>query len=372
MKSTFGKNLTLSLFGESHGTAIGIVIDGLAPGIELDMEHIKKQMNFRRAVGELSTARQEADEIKIVSGFFNGHTTGTPLTIIIENKSTRSKDYEKTKNLLRPGHADYTAFMKYDGWQDYRGGGHFSGRLTAPIVAAGAICLQILSAHGITIGTHLAKCAGIADSALPTNRAELVQALDKLNNKAFAVLDDAKGEEMQQAILAAKMNLDSVGGILETAICNIPAGIGEPFFNSVESVLAHLMFSVPAVKGIEFGAGFAFADMCGSEANDPLRIEDGEIYTTSNNNGGINGGISNGMPIIFRTVIKPTASIYKEQQTVDFADKTNADLQIQGRHDPAIIHRARVVVDSMAAIGLVELFCEAYGTNWQTSLLNVK
>ena len=368
MKSTFGKNLTVSLFGESHGPAIGVVIDGLAPGIPLDLAHIRRQLDLRRAGGEISTARQEGDEFEILSGFFNDHTTGTPLTIMIKNGQTRSKDYEKTKNLLRPGHADYTAFIKYGGWQDYRGGGHFSGRLTAPIVAAGAICEQILAAHGVIIGTHLAECAGIADAPLPTAEAELQQTLQAVNAKQFAVIDDQKGEEMRQAILAAKHDLDSVGGVLETAVCGLPAGIGEPFFNSVESVLAQLIFSVPAVKGLEFGAGFGFARMRGSAANDPMRMDGDKIITTSNNNGGINGGITNGMPIIFRTAIKPTPSIYQPQQTVDFAAKQDATLQIEGRHDPAIIHRARPVLDAMTALALVELFIEARGTAWQTAL----
>lgn len=367
MKSTFGKNFTVSLFGESHGPAIGVVIDGLAPGIPLDMAEIRRQLSLRRAIGQLSTPRQEADEPQIVSGFFNGHTTGTPLCLLIANTSQHSRDYEATKNLLRPGHADYTAFVKYQGWQDYRGGGHFSGRLTAPVVAAGAICRQILADHGVIIGSHLAECAGIADSQLPEEPAHLAEAIQELNQKAFAVLDEAQGRLMQEAILAARSQQDSVGGVLETAVCGMPPGIGEPFFNSVESILAHLLFSVPAVKGVEFGAGFGFAKMRGSQANDPFYMEGEQIRTKTNHNGGINGGISNGMPIIVRTVIKPTPSIYQEQQTVDYAAGADATLAIKGRHDPAIIHRARAVVDAVCAIGLVELFCEACGTGWQTN-----
>ena len=218
MKSTFGKNFTVSLFGESHGQAIGVVIDGLQAGLPLDLAYIRSQLDKRRAVGALSTARQEADEFEIVSGFFNGHTTGTPLCLLITNQSTRSRDYEKTKNLLRPGHADYTAFVKYQGWQDYRGGGHFSGRLTAPLVAAGAICRQILAGHGIVIGSHLASCGGVADVPLPEQPTELLAALNRLNELDFAVLDEARGQAMQQAILAAKAQADSVGGVLETAV----------------------------------------------------------------------------------------------------------------------------------------------------------
>lgn len=364
MKSSFGSNLTISLFGESHGAAIGIVLDGLPPGLPLDMAHIRHKLALRRAgaLSALSTARQEDDEPEILSGCFNGHTTGTPLAIIIRNNNTHSGDYEKTKNLLRPGHADYTAFVKYGGWQDYRGGGHFSGRLTAPVVAAGAICEQLLSAQGIAIATHIAECAGIADSPLPQSEAALVEAIDALNQKAFAVLDDERGAAMQAAILAAKEDLDSVGGILETAACGCPVGLGEPFFNSVESIIAHLVFSVPAVKGIEFGAGFGFAQMRGSAANDSFRMAGEKIVTATNHNGGINGGISNGMPIIFRTVIKPTPSIYQPQQTVDYAARQNAELQIKGRHDPAIIHRARPVVDAMTAIALTELFMDNAAT----------
>lgn len=357
MKSTFGQNLTLSLFGESHGPAIGIVIDGLPAGIKLDIAHMEHWLALRRAgaLAALSTARQEADRPEIVSGYFNEHTTGTPLTIIIKNGNTQSGDYAKTKDLLRPGHADYTAFVKYSGWQDWRGGGHFSGRLTAPVVAAGAICAQVLAAKGITIATRIAECAGIADAPLPTDTAGLKAAVNSLNQKTFAVLDDTAGEQMQQAILAAKADLDSVGGILQTVVCGCPAGLGEPFFNSAESLIAHLVFSVPAVKGIEFGAGFGFAQMRGSAANDAFRMAGDDIVTATNNNGGINGGITNGMPISFRTVIKPTPSIYKQQQTVDFATRQNADLQINGRHDPAIIHRARPVIDAMTAIALLEL-----------------
>lgn len=368
MKSTFGKNFTVSLFGESHGPAIGVVIDGLQAGLQINLDDVRRRLDQRRAVGALSTARHEADDFQIVSGFFNGRTTGTPLCLLIANTSQHSRDYEKTKNLLRPGHADYTAFVKYQGWQDYRGGGHFSGRLTAPLVAAGEICRQILAAHGIIIGSHLAECGGVADAPLPAAAAGLLAAVQRLNDLEFAVLDAAQGEQMQKAILAARAEGDSVGGIIETAVCGMPAGIGEPFFNSVESVLAHLLFSVPAVKGVEFGAGFALAKMRGSQANDPLRVDaDGRIYTTSNNNGGLNGGISNGMPIIFRVAVKPTPSIYQPQQTVDFAASANAELQIQGRHDPAIVHRARVVIDAVAAIGLLDLFCEVYGSTWQTS-----
>ena len=363
MKSTFGKNFTVSLFGESHGQAIGVVIDGLQAGLPLDLAYIRSQLDKRRAVGALSTARQEADEFEIVSGFFNGHTTGTPLCLLITNQSTRSRDYEKTKNLLRPGHADYTAFVKYQGWQDYRGGGHFSGRLTAPLVAAGTICRQILAGHGIVIGSHLASCGGVADAPLPEQPTELLAALNRLNELDFAVLDEAQGQAMQQAILAAKAQADSVGGVLETAVCGMPAGIGEPFFNSVESVLAHLLFSVPAVKGVEFGEGFHAADLRGSENNDAFVMESGAVRTQTNHAGGILGGITTGMPLILRAAVKPTPSIGREQRTVSLAAGEPAALTIHGRHDPCIAHRAVPVVEAVTAMVLLDMLMEGnHGT----------
>lgn len=363
MKSTFGEHIQISLFGESHGAAIGVNINGLAAGIPLDLDFMRAQLNKRKPKGKISTGRQEADEFEIVSGFFNGYTTGTPLCIFIRNQSQHSKDYEATKYLMRPSHADYTAFEKYKGFQDYRGGGHFSGRITAPIVAAGAICLQILKQKGITVATHITSLKGIEDASFATTEAELLKQANILNNSYFPTISDTAEQEMVKAIEAAHSNGDSVGGVLETAIINMPAGIGEPFFGSIESVLAQLLFSVPGVKGVEFGLGFDFANFYGSQANDPFVME-GKVRTTTNHNGGINGGISNGMPIMIKTAVKPTPSIYQPQQTVDIQKQVNAELQIHGRHDPAIIHRARVVVDSMVAIGLVDLFSERYGYTW--------
>ena len=354
------------MFGESHGAAIGVNINGLAPGIKLDLDLIRAQLNKRKPKGKISTQRQEADEFEIVSGFFNGYTTGTPLCIFIRNQSQLSKDYEATKYLMRPSHADYTAFEKYGGFQDYRGGGHFSGRITAPLVAAGAICLQILKQKGITIATHIASCKGIEDEPFGTTEEAMLQQADKLNDSYFPTISNQAEQEMIQVIEQAHSNGDSVGGILETAIVNMPAGIGEPFFGSIESVLAHLLFSVPAVKGVEFGLGFGFANLFGSQANDPFVMKD-KVCTTSNHNGGINGGISNGMPIMIKSAVKPTPSIYQPQQTVNIQKRENAQLQIHGRHDPAIIHRARVVVDSMVAIGLVDLFADRYGYMWMAS-----
>ena len=361
MKNTFGHNYSVTIFGESHGEAIGCVIDGLAPGIKLDMDFIASVMEKRKAKGRICTQRKEADELHIVSGYFNGHTTGTPLTILIENTNTRSNDYEKTKYRLRPSHADYTANEKYMGWQDYRGGGHFSGRITAPLVAAGAIAMQVLKEKGILIGSHIQKSRTIQDIPFSENIEELQKQMERVNTMDFAVLDDTAAADMKAMIEEAANEGDSVGGILESCILNVPAGLGEPFFDSLESTLSHLLFSVPAVKGIEFGLGFGFSDVYGSEANDPITYDKG-FHTATNNNGGINGGISNGMPIRIRTVIKPTASIYKEQNTVDLKTHEAVKLQIQGRHDPAIIHRARIVVDSVLAIGILDQLMERSAT----------
>lgn len=365
MKSTWGDSIQVSLFGESHSDAIGVVMNGLAPGIPLDLDFLRGQMDKRRAKGRISTQRHEADQIRFLSGFFNGCTTGTPLCMVIENAAQHSADYEKTRSLLRPSHADYTAEEKYLGFQDYRGGGHFSGRLTAPIVAAGAVALQILRGKNIRIGTHIRELHGIADRAFSEEEVtRLAVQLDNLNGQDFPVLDASAGARMQEAIEQAAKEGDSLGGVLETVVLNLPAGIGEPFFSSVESKLASLLFSVPAVKGVEFGKGFAIAGMKGSEANDGFVTDGKTVRTTTNHNGGINGGITNGMPVVFRCAVKPTPSIYLPQQTVNIRSMENEELQIQGRHDPAVIHRARVVVDSVAALGLLDLCCERYGYLW--------
>lgn len=362
MNSTFlGQHFSLSLFGESHGPAIGVTFDGLPAGIPLDLDLIRSQLEKRKPKGKISTARQEGDAFEIVSGFFNGFTTGTPLSFLIRNQSQHSRDYEKTKFLMRPSHADYTAFEKYHGFQDYRGGGHFSGRITAPIVAAGAICIQLLREHGIAIASHIARCQDICDIPFSDNPDTLTEQMRQLNQSYFPVLSEEAARTMTARMEEAHSKGDSVGGILETIVTDLPAGIGNPFFDSVESILSHLLFSIPAVKGVEFGLGFGFADLYGSQANDPFRMEDGKVVTATNHNAGINGGISNGMPLVFRTVIKPTPSIYQQQDTIDYQSMQNASLTIQGRHDPAIIHRARVVVDSMAAIGLLDLAWDVLG-----------
>ena len=360
MKNVLGNSITITLFGESHGAQIGAVIDGLAPGLDVDLEFVRKQLELRKPHGKISTQRVETDEPHIVSGVFEGKTTGTPICILFENNNTKSKDYSKTKDLMRPGHADYTAIEKYHGFADYRGGGHFSGRITTPIVAAGAIIIQALQKKGIYIGSHIQRCGPIEDKKFTDYQTEIA----KVNEMLFPVLDENAAKEMHAYMVQAAEEGDSVGGVLETVVTGVPAGVGEPWFDTMESMLAHGLFSIPAVKGVEFGEGFHFANLRGSEANDAFEIQDGKVVTKTNNNGGINGGITNGMPIRFQTVVKPTPSIYKKQTTVNMATMENEVMQIEGRHDPAIIHRARVVVDSMTAIVLADMLALRYGTDW--------
>lgn len=360
MKNTFGNSICLTLFGESHGEMIGAVLDGLAPGLRIDEDLIRAQLDLRRPVGKTGTQRHEADAFRIVSGVFEGHTTGTPLTILIPNTAQHSTDYAATRALARPGHADYTAYAKYHGFEDYRGGGHFSGRITAALVAAGAILIDALRRKGILIGTHIASCAGIADRDFD----DLCADINELNGKTFAVLDDVKGAVMQAAIEAAAADGDSVGGVLQTAVTGTPAGVGEPWFDTVESMLAHALFGIPAIKGVQFGDAFGMVNGRGSDYNDSYYISDKEIKTTTNHNGGVNGGITNGMPILFSCAVKPTPSIFKQQDTVDFVKGEAAVLALKGRHDPAIIHRARVVVDSVTALVLADLLAQRYGTDW--------
>ena len=388
MKNTFGNSVSITLFGESHGAEIGAVLDGLAPGIAVSEEYISNKLSLRRPAGKISTARVEPDRFRIVSGVYGGYTTGTPVCIVIPNENTKSRDYASTRYLARPGHADYTAYRKYHGFEDYRGGGHFSGRITAALVAAGAVAQSALEAKGILIGTHVARCAGISDrrfaaategvtapsealrAASEDLRApsEALRALTEdiraLADSPFAVLDKEAAEKMRAAMEQAASEGDSVGGVLETAVTGLPAGVGEPWFDSLESVLSHALFSIPAVKGVEFGDGFALADLRGSLANDSFTMRGNQVTTKTNHNGGINGGISNGMPILFRCAVKPTPSIFKEQDTVDFDSGTDAKLLIRGRHDPAIVHRARVVADSVTALVLCDMLALRYGTDW--------
>ena len=360
MKNTFGYSVAVTLFGESHGSLIGAIIDGLPPGIEVDEDYIAHMLTLRRPSGKISTGRKERDAFQIVSGVLNGNTTGAPIAILIPNENVRSGDYTQMAAVARPSHADYTAQCKYHGFQDSRGGGHFSGRITAALVAAGAICKKALEQKGIHIGTHIQKCGGVFDRDFH----DYTQDILILSSKDFAVLDDEAGENMKKTILAAAEEGDSVGGVLETAVVGMPAGIGEPWFDSMESMLSHMLFSVPAVKGIEFGAGFAISDMKGSTANDLFNLENGNIVTETNHNGGINGGITNGMPVVFRTAIKPTPTIFKSQKTVNYISRTETVLHPKGRHDPAIVHRARVVQDAAAAIVICDCLAQRFGTDW--------
>ena len=360
MKNTFGQYVSVTVFGESHGSGIGAVLDGLCPGTPVDEENIRRMLRLRQPGGAISTARQEKDVFEILSGAVNGIATGTPLTILIRNNDTKSGDYAAMQSLMRPGHADYPAQCKYHGYQDTRGGGHFSGRITAGLVAAGAICHSALAAKGIHIGTHISRCAKVDDRPFQDLEADIAV----LSESLFPVLDVQAGEKMQTAILAAKAEGDSVGGILETAITGLPAGVGEPWFDTFESMLAHILFSVPAVKGVEFGDGFGLADMLGSQANDSLTYEKGTVVAKTNHGGGIGGGITSGMPVVFRCAIKPTPSIAKTQQTVDVVKGEDAALTITGRHDPAIVHRARIVVDAVTAIAVYDMLAGRYGIDY--------
>lgn len=360
MKNTFGNNISITLFGESHGPAIGAVLDGLCAGIKIDTDYIDRKLSLRKPHGSISTQRREEDNPIFLSGIKNGITTGTPITIIFENKDTVSKDYAHLKDTPRPSHADYVAEVKYAGAQDERGGGHFSGRLTAPIVAVGAILQQALEKKGICIGTHIKNLHGVCDRDFKS----LNEDISILSKKIFPALDDVSEEIMIREIEEAAKNGDSVGGVLESAVIGLPIGVGEPWFDSIESTLSHALFSIPGVKGVEFGLGFGFAEKYGSEANDPFVTDGEKIFTKTNNNGGINGGISNGMPILFKVAVKPTPSIYKEQCTVSLKKMENTTMTINGRHDPAIIHRARAVVDAITAIALADALATTFGTSY--------
>ena len=355
MSGMWGNKLKVSIFGESHGVGIGITIDGLPSGFEINMNEILKEM-ARRAPGKskLSTARRETDSPEILSGYFEGKTTGTPLCAIIRNGDQHSKDYGKLKDLMRPGHADYPGNIRYNGFNDYRGGGHFSGRITAPLVFAGAICKQILESHGIFIGSHVKSIGEVEDKSF--SEVELTkELLDNLKTKELPLLFSDKEALMRETVLKAKTDLDSVGGTIECTVLGMNPGIGNPFFDSVESTLAHLMFSVPAVKGIEFGKGFEMTKLRGSDCNDEYYYDGDKVKTYTNNNGGITGGITNGMPILFKVGIKPTASIAKKQRTINIDEKKDAELEIDGRHDPCIVQRAVPVIEAATAIGILDL-----------------
>ena len=364
MKNSIGQSIIVTLFGESHGPAIGAVIDGIAPGIKIDTDYIDSKLELRKPYGSISTARHEADNYSIISGVYNGVSTGTPICIVIPNSAQRSEDYESARGPLRPGHADYTANAKYHGFEDFRGGGHFSGRITAALVAAGALIQSALEQKGIKIGTHIAKMGIVEDVSMGESEEEIARSIDELSAKRFAVLDDKMSDLMQQLIEEAASEGDSIGGVLETAVTGVPAGVGEPWFDTLEGMLARGLFSIPGIKGVEFGLGFRGADKKGSEYNDAFYMDGEEVKTKTNSNGGINGGISNGMPIIARCAVKPTPSIYKAQESVDMESGADTILEIKGRHDPAIIHRARVVADAVTAIVLADALAMRYGTDW--------
>ncbi len=357
MKNTFGQSVSLTVFGESHGAGVGVVLDGLCSGIDVKDEDIKHALAMRAPSMTTDTARRERDAYQILSGVFNGKTTGSPICIFIPNENTDSKAYEY--GVARPSHADYAAFCKYGGFEDYRGGGHFSGRVTAGIVAVGAILKEALKRVGISIGTHILECANVRDNEFDDIQNEVLT----LDCTKFPVLNEEKGKEMIACIEDAKAHLDSVGGITQTAIVGVPSGVGEPMFDSVEGVLAHALFAIGGVKGVEFGKGFAMSKMFGSCANDAFQMNNGKVTTKTNNNGGINGGIANGMPIVFNLAIKPTPSIAKKQNTVDFVSGKNSQIEIVGRHDPAIVRRICPVVNSVSALVTCDLLAQRYGTD---------
>ena len=358
MSNVFGNLFKVSLFGESHSKAIGVTIDGITPGLQIDMDEVNQELG-RRAPGQddYSTARCEADSPHIVSGFFKGRATGTPLCAIIYNTNTISADYDELSEKYRPSHADYTGAVKYSGYQDYRGGGHFSGRLTAPLVFAGAIAKQMLARKGIVIGAHIASIKDIKDDSFcqyPIDKNLLL----RFRESRFPTIQEEAAGKMKQTIAAAKKNCDSVGGVIECMAIGLRPGIGQPFFDSVESRLSSMLFSIPAVKGVEFGLGFDITKLFGSEANDAFYIKEHTVYTETNHSGGINGGISNGMPITFKVAFRPTASIAKEQHTVNRKTGENTTLVIKGRHDPCIVPRAVPVIEAACAIVLVDLLLE--------------
>jgi len=348
MSSSYGENIRLTVFGQSHSPAIGVTVEGLPAGEHIDFEKLYAFLS-RRAPGQnnYSTARKEADMPEFVSGIKDGILCGPPLTAIIRNSDTRSKDYSELAVKPRPGHADYVASVKYNGAQDYAGGGHFSGRLTAPLCIAGGICLQLLEKIEIKVFARIYSIGGIRDNG------ELTASVAE---KEFPVNDDLCGESMKARIAEAKADCDSVGGIIECVATGVPVGLGDPMFDGMENRIASIVFGVPAVKGLEFGKGFASADMIGSEHNDPYTVKDGKIVTKTNNNGGILGGITNGMPILFRVAIKPTPSVAKEQDTVDLTSMSDTKLAVKGRHDPCIVPRAVPVIEAAAAVAIYDAY----------------
>lgn len=352
MSSIMGNKIKISVFGQSHSKGIGVVIDGLPAGKKIDMEKVMAFME-RRAPGRnaYSTKRREPDTPEILSGLVDGVTCGAPLAMVIYNQNQKSNDYNNIMDTPRPSHADYSGYMRYNGFNDVAGGGHFSGRLTAPLCFAGAVCMQILEEMGVNVYTHILSIKNIKDDKFNPIKIENFE----IDKKDFPVINDAKGNEMKEEIEKARLDMDSVGGVVECAITGIKAGFGDPMFDGVENQLAKNIFGIPGVKGIEFGNGFNATTLYGSENNDDFCIVDGEIKTVTNNSGGINGGITNGMPILFDVAFKPTASIYKKQNSVSISEKTEKELQIKGRHDPCIVPRAVPVVEAVAAITILDI-----------------
>ena len=362
MGSVFGKNIKLSLFGESHGEAIGCVIDGFPHGIKIDNDFIESEMERRRAKNpSISTTRNEKDKVEILSGLLENKTTGMPIAAIIRNENKRSGDYSNLKIMPRPSHSDFTAMIRYQNYNDIRGGGHFSGRLTAPLVFAGALCkLALKEKFGINIAAHIKQIYNIKDK-YPNGKLPSYKEFINNYKKELSVFDNNAMNEMIKMIKDAKMNMDSLGGIITAVAFNVPAGFGEPFYSSIESRIAESMFGVPAVKGVEFGLGFDFVHYKGSECNDAYTIKNNKIKTKTNNNGGILGGISNGMPIVVNVAIKPTPSIAKEQLTLNIKTKKEDKLIIKGRHDPCIAVRAVPVLEAALSIALLDLCIEMKG-----------
>lgn len=355
MSSVIGDKIKLSIFGESHGEAIGCVIDGLPAGIKIDMNAVYKDMQ-RRAPGKDKTAtpRLEKDIPHILSGMLDNVTTGAPLAMVIENTNTKSGDYSNLMTVPRPGHSDYPAYVKYGGNNDIRGGGHFSGRLTAPLVFAGSVAKQILSQMGVTIGAHIKQIGSVCDAVSDLNKTDK-SLLDTLSSSTFSLIDETKEQAMRDEIEKARLSLDSVGGIIECFAVGLPVGLGGNMFDTVEGKLASILFGVPAVKGVEFGIGFGFADKRASEVNDQYEIKNDEVATLSNNNGGVLGGMTDGAPLSVSVVIKPTPSIAKKQKSVNLQTMENAELEIHGRHDPCIVVRAVPVIECAIALGLLDL-----------------
>lgn len=355
MSSVIGDKIKLSIFGESHGEAIGCVIDGLPAGIKIDMNAVYKDMQ-RRAPGKDKTAtpRLEKDIPHILSGTLDNVTTGAPLAMVIENTNTKSGDYSNLMTVPRPSHSDYPAYVKYGGNNDIRGGGHFSGRLTAPLVFAGSVAKQILSKMGVTIGAHIKQIGSVCDAVSDLNKTDK-SLLDTLSSSTFSLIDETREQAMRDEIEKARLSLDSVGGIIECFAVGLPVGLGGNMFDTVEGKLASILFGVPAVKGVEFGIGFGFADKRASEVNDQYEIKNGRVATLSNNNGGVLGGMTDGAPLSVSVAIKPTPSIAKKQKSVNLLTMENAELEIHGRHDPCIVVRAVPVIECAVALGLLDL-----------------